>query len=116
MMEYINSIMHGTIPAIELNGPTDPRAFENLCIMQCPPYADALCPVCKGHGAYNVVLNAGGPMRHKFVDCDNCNGDGWVERDGEHHMADIVLINGRPQWVITLCPETAITLTPKRPR
>lgn len=106
--------MHGTLPVIPLSGPEAPGAFENLCVMKCPPYADALCPVCKGHGAYNTHLNGNGVLRHRFVECDTCRGDGWVENDGEVHVQDIVLINGSPRWVVTLCRQDGFEMRPKR--
>lgn len=93
--------MHGNLPAKPC-GPTDPEAFTGIPIMHTPSYADVLCPKCHGHGSWNIMLNAGGPSRNLTQDCDRCNGDGWIESNGEVHVPDIILINGKPHWVQVL--------------
>lgn len=38
-----------------------------------------LCPLCKGHGRWNLELNAYGPQRHFQGACNQCNGWGYVD-------------------------------------
>ena len=53
--------------------------FTDIPIMeQLKPF---LCPKCKGHGLYNITLNAYGPKKHFQGCCSQCNGWGWVEKE-----------------------------------
>jgi len=38
-----------------------------------------LCPVCHGHGCWNLLLNRYGPGQHFQAFCRQCWGWGWVE-------------------------------------
>ncbi|NIN00473.1 MAG: hypothetical protein GTO24_21045 [candidate division Zixibacteria bacterium] len=38
-----------------------------------------LCPLCHGHGGWNLKLNAYGEGRHFRSNCRQCNGWGWVK-------------------------------------
>lgn len=38
----------------------------------------ALCPACKGHGGWNLTLNAYGQGKHFQCHCSNCLGYGYV--------------------------------------
>lgn len=38
-----------------------------------------ICPACKGHGSFNLLLDAYGKGRHFQGGCANCNGWGYVE-------------------------------------
>jgi DnaJ-class molecular chaperone len=52
-----------------------------------------LCPICRGHGGWNVVLNQhplhGNPdtahhrhlFAHRRTQCEHCNGWGWLHPD-----------------------------------
>lgn len=42
----------------------------------------AHCPVCKGHGTWNLEVNAYGPGKHFQAFCSQCWGWGWVKADG----------------------------------
>ena len=37
------------------------------------PVGSVQCPKCKGHGGWNLRLNAYGPGRHFRAACDQCN-------------------------------------------
>lgn len=43
----------------------------------------ALCPLCQGHGGWNLGLNAYGPGRHFQAFCRQCWGWGWVKADSK---------------------------------
>ncbi len=38
------------------------------------------CPLCHGHGEWNLELNAYGPGRNFQAVCSQCNGYGWVKK------------------------------------
>lgn len=38
------------------------------------------CPVCRGHGNWNLRLDAYGPGQHFQAFCSQCSGYGWVRR------------------------------------
>lgn len=68
--------------------PTDPGAFRDIPT-KAPPgerWSDmtaynTVCPLCLGHGKWNLRLDAYGGGRHFQAHCCQCNGYGWV-RDG----------------------------------
>lgn len=44
-----------------------------------PDYGKTIeCPVCHGHGKFNLRLNAYGKGQHFQGVCQQCNGFGWV--------------------------------------
>lgn len=71
-----------------------PNAFVDFpSVPECPDYMNgaSLCPMCKGHGGWNLELNAYSlhqnentpENRHKFShfrsNCSQCNGYGWTD-------------------------------------
>ncbi len=98
---------HAELPRIPLGGPDDPGAFFNIPIQDKPDCAEALCPKCKGHGAWNAVLNNAGTFRNLIQACERCRGDGWVDTDGHDLVDDIILINGAPAWVRVVVEKAA---------
>lgn len=42
------------------------------------------CPLCKGHGSWNLRLNAYGPGKHFQGGCNQCYGWGWVAADSQN--------------------------------
>jgi hypothetical protein len=40
-----------------------------------------LCSVCKGHGTWNLIIDAYGPGKHFRASCSQCNGWGWVDAE-----------------------------------
>lgn len=66
-----------------------PDAFRD-CPLKAQPELDehdrargrtartAICPKCKGHGIWNLILDEYGPGRHFQAGCSNCWGWGWV--------------------------------------
>ena len=37
------------------------------------------CPLCKGHGGWNLRINAYGDGKHFNAACSNCNGWGYIK-------------------------------------
>lgn len=80
--------------------PTDPGAFDGLEKRLPEPAAKMLgayskprvdnvnvveCAQCRGHGKWNLKLDAYGPGKHSRAHCNNCNGWGYVpEAQGSH--------------------------------
>jgi len=69
----------------------DATSFDDLPILEEPskrfPFPNSskegnhvLCPKCKGHGYWNLQLNAYGPGRHFKCSCGQCNFWGWVDK------------------------------------
>lgn len=69
---------------------TDEGAFLDMPVKPTmhevnPCYNDSdyiHCPVCQGHGGWNLRLNAYGAGQHFQCFCTQCNGYGWVRADG----------------------------------
>ena len=72
--------------------PTDPEAFVDFTRKEPAYDYTKECPVCKGHGGWNIELNAykmpngyedTPENRHLYVhyraSCSHCNGWGYVE-------------------------------------
>ena len=88
-------------------GPNDEGAFTDYPLMD-PSQAIArdqvACPQCKGHGGWNLQLNAyklhGKPdtaeNRHKFshfrCHCTTCHGHGYVDMKDATHIHDWVFV------------------------
>lgn len=63
----------------------DATNFEGMRIKKretCLKRGDkvVVCPVCKGHGGWNLEIDAYGKGRHFQASCGQCNGWGWVEK------------------------------------
>lgn len=72
--------------------PDSTDAFVGLMVLALPSERfigmkelTVLCPKCKGHGGWNLTLNAYGPGKHFQAHCSQCNGWGYVRpgRDAE---------------------------------
>jgi len=61
--------------------PTDPGAFQDMKVKDQPvksfPGWTELCPECKGHGGWNMLLNEYGKGKHFQASCGACWGWGW---------------------------------------
>jgi len=75
---------------------------------------DAKCPVCRGHGQWNVEIDLVS-FRCKRAICDRCGGAGWIETGGDPvAVADIVMApEGYPKWIVRLEPRDPSTATDK---
>lgn len=104
---------HSTNPPIEIDGPDHPSAFIGIPIDRRPDIPCTMCPTCRGHGAWNTRLWEGG--RCIIKPCPDCDGSGWVANDGRRHVADIVMIDGRPTWVTAILPRTIVQRTVPMP-
>lgn len=57
-----------------------------------PQGADTICPLCHGHGKWNLELNAYGSGKHFQGGCGQCWGWGWVtpeDADCIHEFVEI---------------------------
>lgn len=108
---------HSTNPPIEIDGPDHPSAFIGIPIDRRPDIPCTKCTKCHGHGAWNTRLWEGG--RCIIQPCPDCDGSGWVALDGCRHVADIVMIDGRPAWITAILPRAIVQKTvpmPEPPR
>jgi DnaJ-class molecular chaperone len=70
--------------------PTDADAFADMEVKSPAGWEEiwgksAMCQKCKGHGGWNLKLDAFGPGKHFRASCDNCNGWGCVSaKQGAH--------------------------------
>jgi hypothetical protein len=55
--------------------------FTNIPVLKKPSKYRKMvkCPKCKGHGHFNLRLNAYGPGKHFQGTCSQCCGCGWVD-------------------------------------
>lgn len=58
--------------------PGDPDSFLGYEIKEQRTPEYVLCPVCSGHGGWNLRVHAYGPDRHFRAHCDQCSGYGWT--------------------------------------
>lgn len=62
--------------------------FEGFALLAKPanhPECTEVCIRCKGHGGWNLKLDAYGPGEHFSATCCQCHGWGWVTPvDAEH--------------------------------
>jgi len=63
----------------------DATNFQDIPVRerrQCHLEGDqvVMCPVCKGHGIWNLMLDASGEGKHFQAHCSQCNGWGWVAK------------------------------------
>lgn len=81
-------------------GPDSPHAFDNVPLHPRNGMLDEPCPVCKGHGQWNVEIDLVS-FRCKRAICGRCLGAGWIETGNDPiTVADIVLSpKGQPQWI-----------------
>ncbi|MGH6614898.1 hypothetical protein [Sphingomonas sp.] len=86
-------------------GPDSPHAFDIVPLQPRNGALDARCPVCKGHGQWNIEIDLVS-FRCKRASCGHCLGAGWVETGDDPVMQpDIVLTpDGHPQWTMIEIP------------
>ena len=62
---------------------TDPNAFLDMEVGEKADYMKdyILCPKCKGHGGWNLRIDAYGKGKHFRCSCGQCNGWGYVHPD-----------------------------------
>ena len=87
------------------DGPDSPHAFDIIPLQPRNGSLDARCPVCQGHGQWNVEIDLVS-FRSKRAVCDRCLGAGWVETGSDPvGFPDIELSpDGHPQWVTNYVP------------
>ena len=66
---------------------------------------DVVCPVCAGHGEWNVEIDLAS-QRCKRQICSKCDGTGWIETGNDLVPSfDIELSpDGSPRWITRLSP------------
>jgi len=86
-------------------GPDSPHAFDNVGLQPRNGSLDARCPLCRGHGQWNVEIDLVS-FRCKRAICGRCLGAGWVETGSDPiALADIELSpDGDPMWVTRYVP------------
>ncbi len=86
---------------VTCNGPADAHAFHGISVRPRLGELDALCPVCAGHGQWNVELDLAS-QRSKRHHCERCDARGWIETgDDAVPSHDIIMTpEGYPKWVI----------------
>ncbi len=90
---------------VHCSSPTDPHAFHGIPLQPRKGDLDVKCPVCAGHGQWNIEIDLVS-QRCKRAVCDKCDGRGWIETGDDlvpsHdiHMSD----KGYPMWVTRLDP------------
>jgi hypothetical protein len=95
---------------IYCTGPDSPHAFDIVPLQPRNGALDAPCPVCRGHGQWNVELDLVS-FRCKREICDLCLGAGWIE-SGTDPVAvpDIVMTrDGHPQWTVRYVSDESLT-------
>jgi excinuclease UvrABC ATPase subunit len=87
------------------DGPDAPHAFDIVPLQPRNGSLDAACPVCHGHGQWNVELDLVS-FRCKRAICPRCRGAGWVETGSDPvEVPDIELsADGHPQWITRQVP------------
>lgn len=83
------------------DGPDGAHAFDLVPIQPRNGALDALCPICRGHGQWNVELDLVS-FRCKRAICGRCFGAGWIETGNDPvGVPDIVRTpEGYPKWVV----------------
>lgn len=99
-------------------GPDDPDAFLGFPVRENPskyfsnrPMVH--CPVCKGHGGWNLKLKAFRDGSHFQCACNQCNGWGWVEQSSTdatciHEFQRVTIGNCLHEETCTKCGETRV--------
>jgi hypothetical protein len=70
-MSHASQLIHCT-------GPDSPAAFDLITLQPRRGNPDAHCPVCRGHGQWNIEIDTVS-FRSKRATCARCYGQGWVE-------------------------------------
>ena len=97
-MPHASNIVH-------CDGADSPHAFDIVPEKPRNGSLDAKCPVCHGHGEWNVEIDLVS-FRCKRAICDRCLGAGWVETGTDPiALPDIELsADGHPHWVTRYIP------------
>lgn len=80
-------------------GPDAPHAFDHIPLRPRHGALDEMCPVCRGHGAWNVEIDLIS-HRSKRESCEDCHGAGWIETGADPVTGhDIAMTeHGYPAW------------------
>ncbi len=90
---------------VTCTGPGDPHCFDGIGKLTRRGELDKLCPVCSGHGEWNVEIDLVS-QRAKRRFCPKCDGRGWIETgDDLVPSPDIVMSDkGYPMWTTRYDP------------
>lgn len=58
--------------------PGEVGSFDGFSLKEKTDIREYICPVCSGHGGWNLELNAYGTGKHFQAHCSQCEGYGWV--------------------------------------
>jgi hypothetical protein len=86
---------------IRCDGPESPHAFDIIPQQPRNGMLDVECPVCKGHGQWNVEIDLVS-FRCKRAICPRYYGMGWIETGSDPiALPDIETApEGYPKWVV----------------
>lgn len=73
---------------LDINKDNSEELFKDISVKEMPHayiiQSPVLCPQCKGHGRWNLTLDAYGKGQHFQASCAQCWGWGWVEKGTTH--------------------------------
>ena len=97
-MSHAKRIVHCT-------GPQDAQAFHGITVEPRLGDLDLVCPLCVGHGQWNVEIDLVSQRSKRHV-CDKCDGRGWIETGDDLVPSHDIGMSpeGYPQWVVRLDP------------
>jgi hypothetical protein len=97
-------------------GPESPHAFDIIPLQPRNGALDARCPVCRGHGQWNVEIDLVS-FRCKRAICERCHGAGWIEtgQDPVGHPDIVMTPEGYPKWVVRSGPSPTVEEAPNGP-
>lgn len=93
--------MAHTTETVFCAGPDSPHAFDIIPLQSRLGTLDAPCPICKGHGQWNVEIDLAS-FRCRREPCGHCYGAGWIETGNDPiALLDIVMApEGYPKWIV----------------
>lgn len=86
---------------VHIADPDSPHAFDVIPLQPRDGALDVYCPVCKGHGQWNVEIDLANFRSIRAI-CELCFGAGWIETGTDLvAVPDIVMTpEGYPMWVL----------------
>jgi hypothetical protein len=86
-------------------GPHEPHALHGIPVQLRKGDLDARCPLCVGHGQWNVEIDLVSQRSKRHV-CEKCDGRGWIETGDDLVPSHEIALSpeGHPMWVVRLDP------------
>lgn len=94
---------------VRCDGPDCAHAFDIIPLKPRNGALDARCPICRGHGEWNVEIDLVS-FRCRRAICERCLGAGWIETgDDPVGFPDIELdADGHAKWVVNYVPRVDV--------